>query len=129
MVENTVKETARAYANQQNNKILLLATETTIHSQIYQQAFMNSSFELIIPTVKEQGIVDHAIKSTKEGILQENIFIKQLKMIIEDYYEEGISLLAGCCTEIPLMYPYLGRNMEMIDPTLMLAKMAIEKAI
>lgn len=129
MIENTVERTIFQYGSHENKKILFLATETTIQSHIYQDSFKNSPFQLVIPTNKEQEIVDQAIKSIKGGLLQDNFFISKLKTIIDKYHQEGISLLVGCCTEIPLMYPYFGGEMEMIDPTLMLAIMAIEESM
>ena len=129
MVENTVERTISQYENRENKNILFLATGTTVQSQIYQNAFKNSPFQLIIPTNKEQEIVDQAIKSIKAGLLQDNFYIGKLKTIIDHYHQKGVSLLIGCCTEIPLMYPYFGKQMEMIDPTLMLAIMAVKESM
>ncbi|ULT57365.1 amino acid racemase [Neobacillus drentensis] len=128
MVENTVQALSLMHKNPKNHKVLLLATETTIHSQLYQKAFENTSFKIIIPNSQEQGIVDHAIKNVKDGIM-DNPFVPKLNELINDYHLKGVSMVLGCCTEIPLMFPYFHTEMNMIDPTLLLAKMAIRIAI
>jgi aspartate racemase len=129
LVENTVQATLSEYGNCDNKTILLLATKSTIHAQLYQQAFAHSSFELIIPTEQEQQIIDAAIQSVKGGTIQLNREISELNQLINVYYKNGVAMLVGCCTEIPLMFPYLQTEMELIDPTLMLAKMAINQMI
>lgn len=127
MVEHTVAATIREYGRQLNKTILLLATATTIQAQLYQQAFENSPFQIIIPTKEEQKLVDQEIKRVKGGNVQMNQDLAELNQLIETYHKQGTSLLLGCCTEIPLMFPYLKTDIDMIDPTLLLAKMAIAK--
>ncbi len=67
MVENTVQAVSLEYENLSNKKVLLLATETTVNSELYQKVFENTPFEIIVPNLREQKIVDHAIKNEKEG--------------------------------------------------------------
>lgn len=127
MVENTV-QTVLAQETNQNKAILLLATETTINGQLYQNAFKNTPVNLIIPSIEEQRTLNHAIKNVKAGNVYTNRYIPKLNRILENYKNKGISILIGCCTEIPLMFPHFKAGIELIDPTLMLAKMAVNKA-
>lgn len=130
LIENTVKATSQLYGNKENNKLLLLATKTTVHSELYQNGFKNTSFSLIVPNSDEQKVVDHAIKVVKSGkISTHNSSIHELNQIINRYNNDGVSLLLGCCTEIPILYRFFQTKMEMIDPTLLLAKLAITKAM
>lgn len=130
IIKNTVDSIDQLYAGKENNKLLLLATETTIQSKLYQREFENSSFSIIIPNSEEQKIVDKAIKSVKGGDLNpRNLTMGKLNQIINRYKDGGVSLLVGCCTEIPLMYPLFQTEMELVDPTLLLAKLAIAKAL
>lgn len=128
MVENTVQDVSIHYKHIKNKKILLLATEITISSCLYQKSFENTSFQIIVPTSEEQKVVDLAIKRVKGGN-KNNSFIDELNQIVDAYHQEGVSMLLGCCTEIPLMFPYLNSQIECIDPTLLLAKMAIKNAL
>lgn len=130
IIHNTVKSTDQLYGDKENKKLLLLATETTIQSELYQREFKNSSFTLVVPHSEQQKIVDEAIKAVKSGKINPNdASINKLNQLINQYSEEGISLLLGCCTEIPIMYPFLQTEMKMVDPTLLLAKLAIAKAM
>lgn len=130
MIKNTVKSIDQLYGNKESKKILLLATNTTIQSKLYEREFENSAFSVIVPDVEEQKIVDKAIKVVKSGDMNpHDVTMDQLNQIINRYGDEGVALLVGCCTEIPLMYPLFQTEMEMVDPTLLLAKLAIAKAM
>ncbi|GIN90209.1 aspartate racemase [Siminovitchia terrae] len=126
MVENTVQAVSLEYKNLENKKIVLLATETTVNSELYQKAFDNTPFQIIVPNLREQKIIDHAIKNVKGGKKNKQS-LGRVNEIINAYHQKGVSKLLGCCTEIPLMFPYFNTESEMIDPTLLLAKMAIKK--
>jgi len=126
MIENTVQKLIiqKEYSNRQ---ILLLATETTIQNKLYQNAFSNSS-KIIIPNQEEQSVVNKIIKSIKSLKIDSNQYIEELNIILSEYKKKGINVILGGCTEIPLVFPYLSNDIEKIDPTLMLALMAISKA-
>lgn len=128
IIENTV-QTILEQKIQAHKKIVVLATKTTINSGLYQKAFKNSPFKIITPRVEEQQVVDNAIKSVKTGKLKTNPYIPKLNQFLKNYKNKGVSMLLGCCTEVPLMFPYLEVDIEMLDPTLMLAQMAIKKAM
>lgn len=127
IIENTA-QTLLGQKNRRNKKILLLATKTTINSHLYQNEFKNSLITIITPCSEEQQTVDNAMLNVKAGILKNNQYIHQINYFLKKYQDKGISAILGCCTEIPLMYPYLKVRMEKLDPTLMLAKFAVQKA-
>lgn len=127
IVENTV-QTLLEQKNHTNENVLLLATKTTINSNLYQNEFKNSGIKIITLLPKEQRIVDDAIQNVKAGIFENNQYIKQMNSFLQKYQNKGVSTILGCCTEIPLIYPHLKVRMEMLDPTLMLAKFAVKKA-
>lgn len=127
IIENTV-QTLLEQKNRTNEKILVLATKTTINSHLYQNQFKNSPITIITPRSEEQRIVDNAIQHVKAGILKNNQYIHQMNTLLKKYQIKKVSTILGCCTEIPLMYPYFKVKMEMLDPTLMLAKFAVQKA-
>lgn len=130
IIHNTVKSTEQLYGNKENKKLLLLATETTIQSELYQREFENTPFTLIVPHLEQQNVVDEAIKAVKSGKMNpHDSSLNKLNQIINQYSDDGVSLLLGCCTEIPIMYPFFHTNMKMVDPTLLLAKLAIAKAM
>ena len=127
IVENTV-ETLLQQKNHDKGSILLLATETAIQHQLYQNAFYNTAYKIVVPKPEEQKVVDHVIMNVKAGKTTTNPYIRELNEILGGYQKQGISMLLGGCTEIPLIFHCLKDGLEMVDPVLMLAKMAIEKA-
>ncbi|MBS4194895.1 cysteate racemase [Lederbergia citri] len=128
MIENTVQHLLGCKSSI-NEKILLFATESTIHHQLYQNAFKGSPYKIVVPNKEEQKVVNRAIYDVKTGKVKGNVYIKKLNQMIETYQTEGVSMIIGGCTEIPLLFPYFATDIKLVDPTLLLAKLAIKKAM
>lgn len=127
MIENTVQHLLECKVSRYE-KILLLATEATIRAHLYQNALTNTSYRIVVPKADEQRLVNRAIEEVKAGKIKSNSCINDLNQLIQKYQTEGISIVIGGCTEIPLLFPFIDTNLTMIDPTLLLAQMAIHKA-
>jgi aspartate racemase len=127
IIENTV-EFMLLENDPTNQKILLLGTETTINYGLYQRAFNHTPFEIITPTNEEQNFIDNAIKDVKAGKVESNLYLQDLNRILTGYKNCGISLILGGCTEIPLLFHLFKVDLIMVDPTLLLAKLAVQKA-
>lgn len=128
IIENTV-ESMLLEKDTTNKKILLLATETTINYGLYQKAFNHTPYEIITPNKEEQNFIDNAIKNVKAGKLASNQYLQDLNRILDGYKESGISVILGGCTEIPLLFHLFKVDLKMVDPTLLLAKLAVQKAM
>ncbi|MCP1126246.1 amino acid racemase [Bacillus sp. 3103sda1] len=128
IIETTVESIFLEEKDSTNKKILLLATETTINDGLYQKAFHNTPYEIITPIKEEQNIIDNTIKDVKLGKISSNQYLKDLNRILNVYKEIGISVIIGGCTEIPLLFHLFKTDMKMVDPTLLLAKLAVQKA-
>ncbi|XQY91005.1 aspartate/glutamate racemase family protein [Metabacillus sp. HB246100] len=128
LIDQTAEAIKRDTLFSNDKRVLLLATSTTVSSMLYQKAFANSDISLVIPSMREQIIVDQAIRTVKQGMINTDS-VAELNRVIKSYYNIGVSLLMGCCTEIPLMYSFLTTEIRMADPTLILAKFAINQAI
>ncbi|GIN86708.1 aspartate racemase [Heyndrickxia sporothermodurans] len=128
MIENTVQHLLECNSNV-SEKILLFATESTIQHQLYQNAFKGSTYKIFLPNEEEQKLVNLAINDVKTGKIHTNSYIEELNQMIETYQSKGISRIIGGCTEIPLLFPYFDTEIKLVDPTFLLAKLAIKKAI
>lgn len=128
MIENAAQEVSLNYGNL-NGKIILLATTPTVKLGIYQRVFNKYNIQLLSPTEKEQEIISAVIEQVKAGRIAENPILKDLDQILYEYEGRGIEACIGGCTEIPLIFPYLGTRLNKIDPTLLLAKMAVREAL
>lgn len=127
MIENTA-----LYAQEQDclqgSNILLLATTATVAGRIYQKAFQSCRVRLVIPNQQEQIIVSSVIDGVKAGFIHDNPYLGKFKDLLHNYKRRYISVILGACTEIPILFPLLDERLVKIDPTLLLAKMAIAKA-
>jgi len=128
MIENAAVEISLNYGNS-SGKIILLATAPTVKLGIYQRVFDKYNIQLLNPTEEEQEIVSATIEQVKAGRITDNPFLKYLEQILYGYENRGIEACIGGCTEIPLIFPYLNVKLKKIDPTLLLAKMAVREAL
>ncbi|KGX93714.1 aspartate racemase [Pontibacillus halophilus JSM 076056 = DSM 19796] len=128
LIHETTARIKESYRNAPNKSLLLLATQHTLYSGLYQDAFSDSEFKLIIPNAHEQELVDKTIARVKKGQLNKETVL-ELNDMINSFYAQGVSMLMGCCTEIPLMYPFFKTEITLLDPTLLFAKFAIQEAL
>lgn len=109
--------------------IMLLATNATVKTGLYQKSFTARGMALHVPEPDHQKIVDAALEDVKAGYIADNHYLPPLQRILDQYAHDGIQAIIGGCTEIPLLFPYLQGNYQKFDPTLMLARTAVEKAL
>ncbi|WP_346353128.1 aspartate/glutamate racemase family protein [Azotosporobacter soli] len=123
-----IELTAQAAAKEQNARLLLLATAATVNTGLYQKAFAKNEAQLILPDAAEQALVSRAIEGVKAGHVADNACLADLNRLLERQADNGAEGYIGGCTEIPLLFPYLTKRLQAIDPTLLLAKAAVEAA-
>ncbi|UFJ39017.1 amino acid racemase [Brevibacillus humidisoli] len=109
-----------------SEQILLLATETTIRSGLYQRAFEKTSVQLIIPDIDQQTLVNQIIHEVKTKHRPTLSTIESVREMIAGYQ---ITNVLGGCTEIPLLFPPFEKEFTFIDPTLLLAKKTVRLAL
>lgn len=126
IIDNAATYIQTHYAN---TKAMLLATIATVKTGLYQKSFAAKGMSLSIPTALEQKTVDAALDDVKAGYISDNHYLPALRQILDHYAANGVHAFIGGCTEIPLLFPYLNGDYEKFDPTLMLARTAVEKAL
>ena len=114
-----------------NSKIGLLATETTIKTNIYDKCFKNK-FKLLIPSKKIQiNNVNKSIKFVKMGRTKEAE--KALRPAIEYLLKENCKKIILGCTELPIaVFAYKSFKKAklskiFLDPNLILAEASMRK--
>jgi aspartate racemase len=111
----------------------LLATNGTIQSKVYYDVLIDFGFKVIVPDELNQEYVmksiygKHGVKAGYiEGVCKEHI-TKGADYLIKN---EAQVIILGC-TELPLLFPqikeliYGEKTVELIDPTLILAKRVV----
>lgn len=125
MIEETVKETQKK--NSSIKKVGLLASIGIYRTKTYHQHFKKFNIEVISPEEKDKEEVMKVIYAVKAGDLSNGIKWNILK-IAQKLIAKGAEALITGCTEVPLILKEGDVSVPIIDPTQILAKVAVQKA-
>ncbi|HBY58010.1 MAG TPA: aspartate racemase [Candidatus Atribacteria bacterium] len=125
MIEETAKETRKKIP--QIQKVGLLASVGVYETKIYHQHFKKFSIEIISPEEKDKDEVMKVIYGVKAGDLSEGVK-KNIIKIAQKLINKGAEAIIAGCTEIPLILKEEDVSVPLIDPTQVLARIAIQKA-
>ena len=125
MIEETAKETRRKIPPIQ--KVGLLASTGVYETKIYHQNFKKFNIEVISPEKKDEEKIMKVIYAVKAGDLSEEVK-KNIISIAQKLIDKGSEAIITGCTEIPLILKEGDVSVPIIDPTQVLAKIAIQKA-
>jgi len=125
MIEETAKETKKRIP--QIKKVGLLASIGVYKSEIYHQHFKKFNIEIISPEEKDRGKVMKVIYAVKAGDLSEEVK-KNIIQIAQKLVDRGVEAIIAGCTEIPLILKEGNVSVPLIDPTQILARIAVQKA-
>lgn len=116
--------TAEALQRKGIKKVGLLATEGTVSSGIYQQAFRKKEIEILGISKEEQSaITDLIYKGVKAG--EQSYNATAARGVMESLLHRGAEILVLGCTELPVAVEMYKLNYNVCDPTLELARAAI----
>ncbi|MDD3116688.1 MAG: amino acid racemase [Victivallaceae bacterium] len=130
MIESTAQYIQESFPNVR--KIGLLATTGTVESAVYAEPLMKRNFELLTPDAEtQQNAVMEAIYG-KNGIKaghKTGVPRDLLLSAAADLVKQGAQLIILGCTEIPLALRNGDLEVPFVDPTDILAKAAVQKAL
>jgi aspartate racemase len=121
MIEETAKATACEY--HEAVQMMLLATEGTCRSGIYEKEFSKYGIQLAIPDEEQQKQITDLIHSIKHG--NRKIDPAGIESVLESMKRRGTELFILGCTELPLAFGILNIREKYIDPTDVLARCAV----
>lgn len=105
----------------------LLATDGTIRSGIYADAFADSGIELITPSPEGQAaVMELTYGGVKAG--RRDIDTSAFRRASCELLDSGAQTLILGCTELPPAFEIYGLDYPCIDPTLVLARAAVTAA-
>jgi len=125
MIEEAAKETQQRIP--QIKKVGLLASIGIYKTEIYHRYFKKINIEVVFPEGKDKEEVMKAIYAVKAGELSEEVK-KNIIKIAQKLINRGAETIIAGCTEIPLILKEGDVPVPLIDPTQILAKIAIQKA-
>ena len=125
MIEETAKETKKRIP--QIKKVGLLASIGVYKSEIYHQHFKKFNIEVISPEEKDKEEIMKVIYTIKAGDLSKRVK-KNILKITQKLINKGAEAIIAGCTEIPLILKEGDVSVPLIDPTQILARIAVQKA-
>jgi len=125
MIEETAKETQKKILS--IKKVGLLASKGVYKAEIYNQYFKKYNIEVISPEEKDEKEVMEVIYAIKAGNLSKEVK-KKILQIAQKLIDKGAEAIIAGCTEIPLILKEGDVSVPTIDPTQVLAKIAVQKA-
>jgi len=125
MIEETAKETKKRIP--QIKKVGLLASIGVYKSEIYHQHFKKFYIEVISPEEKDKEEIMKVIYTIKAGDLSKRVK-KNILKITQKLIDKGAEAIIAGCTEIPLILKEGDVSVPLIDPTQILARVAVQKA-
>lgn len=122
MINETASYLSEKYGS--NKDYLLLATEGTYMSGIYEKIFEKYHLNIIEPDKADKEIVMNWIYKVKSS--EFNVSLMEFESLINRYVgDEDIPVILGC-TELPVLAEKIGVSKKCVDPISILAKVCVE---
>jgi len=125
MIEETARETQKKIPR--IKRVGLLASIGVYKTEIYHQHFKKFNIEVISPEEKDKEEVMKIIYAVKAGNLFEGTK-KNILKIVQKLIDKGLEAIITGCTEIPLILKEGDVSVPVIDPTQILAQVAVREA-
>lgn len=112
-------------------KVAILATKGTIKSKSYSNILKDNKINFYDPFDNEE-LIESLSYHIYEGVKKNNFSndISDLKSLLDELIEnEKVDTFILACTELPILFEKYKLDYKTIDPTLILAKEAIKKAL
>jgi aspartate racemase len=129
-----IEETVQHLKKKGIKKAGLLSTEGTANSNIFQETAIKENIQIITPS--EAGIIKemeaiYGIEGIKAGIVYEKSKKNKtlLLEVLNELYFQGCSTIIMGCTEIPLCLDESDTNLQLVNPTEILAKSIVNFAL
>lgn len=122
---NILEETTKSLAKKGINKVVLLGTEATVNSGLFNSNFRKSGIQIFLPTRKDQDKINQIIhnlvlmKNTKSDL-------EEFNKIVIRFKKSGFSDFLLACTDLQLLKPNVN-GARFIDTLEILKDAAIEK--
>lgn len=127
-VLNMIEETIEVIKKDGVNNVMLLATEATVKTKLFEKGLTEVGINLLIPTQPYQEKVQQIINTVKAGRFDE------MGNLIEEILNHGIehcaeALILGC-TDLPVVFNLIkDPPLSLYDPTEIMAQAVVKKAL
>ena len=122
---NMLEETAKCAKEKGMTRVGLLATDGTIRSGVYADAFAKEGIEICAPSSEnQQAVMDVIYKGVKAG--NYDLDLSGFYAAMDELFAAGAETLILGCTELPVAFDMFKIQKKHIDPTLVLAAAAVK---
>lgn len=120
-----IDETGRYLKGKKLDSVLLLATQGTYSTNLYQKALKNHGIEVVVPNASIQGDLMTMIYDLKKG--RDRFEKEELLHIIEEAKRLDLKGIILGCTELPLIFQAAGMMEYAVDATSVLVRATIDE--
>ncbi len=108
-------------------KVALLATDGTVKTGIYARLFEENGIPFLTPDeAGQKAVMDMIYKGVKAGVADYDC--SAVRAALEEMTVRGAEAFVLGCTELPLAFADYHLDVPSVDPTLVLARAAVEAA-
>jgi len=123
IIEETVKY---VIDNSIHDQLGLIGTLVSYNTGIFESVFNKKNVPLIFPSEKLKAVSNKVIFDYKNGL---HLNVDEMNSVISGLKERNAETFILGCTEMPLIFKMLGIKEKTIDPTDILAKASVKKAL
>ncbi|SHI86457.1 aspartate racemase [Dethiosulfatibacter aminovorans DSM 17477] len=120
-----IDETGRYLKRNNIDRVLLLATQGTYSTNLYQKALKNHEIEVVVPNESIQNDLMKMIYDLKKG--RDRFEKEELVHIIEEARRLELKGIVLGCTELPLIFESAGMSDQAVDATSVLVQATIDE--
>ena len=126
-VLHMLRLTAKEIKKKGLGKVALLATDGTVKTGIYARLFEENGIPFLAPDeAGQKAVMDMIYKGVKAGVADYDC--SAVRAALEEMASRGAEAFVLGCTELPLAFADYHLDAPSVDPTLVLARAAVEAA-
>ena len=126
-VLNIIEETVNVLEKDGVRKVALLATSALINTKLYIKELTAAGIEVVLPQENYQQVLMEAIFAVKSGDFSKAE--SSIKEVVSHVISLGAESMILGCTELPLIIDEKQSPVKCYDPTNILAKAIVNKAL
>ncbi len=105
----------------------ILATQSTVDSQIYSNILQKTEIKVLYPTKTEQNYINSSIVRALKGEI--NFNNKKIKIIFDSLHKKDAEAILLACTDLRIVTLKIKSPIPMIDTTQILIKASVRELI
>lgn len=123
---NILEETALLLSSRNIKQVGILATETTIHSNLYKNRLENKSIKTVQPPRNEQDVLNNIIIQLLSGV-KNAAQQDKLETICNNLVQQGADAILLACTDLQLIAKDIKCTVPIFDTTEILVRAAVRE--